>query len=238
MKLEIVFQNENFVVLDKPAMVLTTPSREGARDERECLGLALQNQMGEQIFPVHRLDFEVSGLVMFARNAKAHAIANAWFEHKSVFKVYQAFTSDQNFDHIPANVKNDRKALSLNSGDRFLWKSRLLRGKRRAYDHATGKPSETEAIYLGPVAAAAGEGGKPASSEWLRWELHPLTGRPHQLRYELSSHGFPIVGDDLYGSKLKFPKPGIALRAVKIDFTKSPDAKKLGLPATIEVGPL
>lgn len=228
MKLEIVFENENFVVLDKPAMVLTTPSREGASDARECLGLALQNQLGQQIFPVHRLDFEVSGLVMFAKKAKAHAVANGWFEHKSVFKVYQAFTTDQNFDHIPANVKNDRKKLVLNADAKFLWTSRLLRGKKRAYDHATGKPSETEAVYL----------GKDGKTGWHRWELHPLTGRPHQLRYELSAHGFPIVGDALYGSKVSFTRPGIALRAVRIDFTKTPGAREFGLPATIEVAAL
>lgn len=228
MKLEIVFQNDDFVVLDKPAMVLTTPSREGASDERECLGIQLQAELGQQIFPVHRLDFEVSGLVMFAKNAKAHAVANGWFEHKSVFKVYQAFTTDQNFDHIPASVKNDRKVLVLKPQEKFLWKSRLLRGKRRAYDHSTGKPSETEAIYL----------GKDSTTGWHRWELHPLTGRPHQLRYELSAHGFSIVGDDLYGSKTKFMRPGIALRAVTIDFTKTPGAAEFSLPATLEVAPL
>lgn len=228
MKLDIVFSNEHFVVLDKPAMVLTTPSREGAADERECLGWALQNELKTQIFPVHRLDFEVSGLVMFAKNAKAHAVANGWFEHKSVFKVYQAWTTDQNFGHIPANVKNDRKVLNPKPEEKFHWKSRLLRGKRRSYEHATGKPSETEAIYL----------GKDKTTGWHRWELHPLTGRPHQLRYELSTHGFSIVGDELYGSKVKYTKPGIALRAVKIDFTKTPGAEEFSLPKTIEVTPL
>lgn len=225
MKLEIVFQNDHFVVLDKPAMVLTTPSREGVADERECLGMALQKSLGLQIFPVHRLDFEVSGLVMFAKNAKAHAVANSWFEHKKVFKVYQAFTTDQNFDHIPANVKNPRTVLAPKPQEKFLWKSRLLRGKRRAYEHATGKPSETEAIYL----------GKDLVSGWHRWELHPLTGRPHQLRYELSHHGFSIVGDDLYGSKVKFTHAGIALRAVKIDFSKVPEMRDFNLPPVIEV---
>jgi len=228
MKLDIVFENDHFVVLEKPAMVLTTPSREGAADERECLGWALQTAQGRQIFPVHRLDFEVSGLVMFAKTANAHAVANTWFERKQVFKVYQAFSTGQNFDHIPANVKNDRKVLSLKAGEKFLWKSRLLRGKRRAYDHATGKPSETEAIYL----------GEDGASGWHSWELHPLTGRPHQLRFELSSHGFPIVGDELYGSKVSFNQPGIALRAVKIDFSKTPGAKDFFLPSSLEISGL
>lgn len=223
MKLNILFENEDFVVLDKEALVLTTPSREGAADERPCLGLELQKQQGRQIFPVHRLDFEVSGLVLFAKNARAHSAANTWFEHKQVFKVYEALSEGPSFEHIPANVKNSRVLLTPSKGERFLWKSRLLRGKRRSYEHASGKPSETEAIYLGQ----AGDSG------FHRWELHPLTGRPHQLRFELSQHGFPIVGDALYGSRRAHSEPGIALRAVKIDFSKTPRAEEFGLPKEI-----
>lgn len=225
MKLEIVFENPQFVVLDKPAQVLTTPSREQATDDRACLGLVLQEHLGVQIFPIHRLDFEVSGLVMFAKDAKAHALANSWFERKSVFKTYQAFTTEQSFAHVPPQVVNKRQTLAPTDGEKFLWKSRLLRGKKRAYEHATGKPSETEVLYR----------GKDPVTGWLRWELHPLTGRPHQLRFELSHHGFSIVGDTLYGSPASYPQPGIALRAVKIDFTKAPGAPEAGLPAGLEI---
>lgn len=225
MKLEIVFENENFVFADKPALVLSTLSREGARDERECLGIELQNQLKIQIFPVHRLDFEVSGLVMFAKNAKAHRLANEWFEKKQVFKVYHALSGDQSFEHIPENIKNHRRHFVPTLNEKFLWKSRLLRGKKRSYEHATGKASETEAIYL----------GREAQRKWHHWELHPLTGRPHQLRYELSRHGFPIIGDELYGSKISFTKPGIALRAVKIDFTAAKNADSLGLPRDLQI---
>ena len=58
-------------------------------------------------------------------------------------------------------------------------------------------------------------------------------GKAHQLRLELSRHGFPIHGDELYGSKVKWSKPGIALRAVEIDFRHIED--RLGLPQKIEI---
>lgn len=225
MMLQFVFENDHFVVLDKPAMVLTTPSREGRADERSCLGVNLQEHLGQQIFPVHRLDFEVSGLVLFAKTPHAHRQANTWFETKQVLKTYQALSEGPSFDHIPPTVQNPRQVLKPRASETFLWKSRLLRGKRRAYDHATGKPSETQAVY----------GGFDSAKEWHQWELQPLTGRPHQLRYELSAHGFPIVGDGLYGSKRIFEKPGIALRAVKIDFSKVRDFKKWELPSQISV---
>lgn len=225
MKPQILFQNENFILLDKAALVLTTPSREGAVDPRPCLGTTLQEQLGQQIFPVHRLDYEVSGIVLFAKNPKAHVAANAWFEHKQVFKTYLALSEGPGFEHIPAQVKNPRVLLNPAIGEGFLWKSRLLRGKKRSYEHASGKPSETKAVYRGLW----------PETKWHQWELHPLTGRPHQLRYELSAHGFPILGDVLYGAKESHLNPGIALRAVKIDFSKVPEAASFGLPAAFEV---
>lgn len=229
MNLQVVFENEHFVVLDKEPMVLTTPSREGAEDVRPCLGAELQRQRQIQIFPVHRLDFEVSGLVLFAKNPKAHAIANRWFEHKQVFKTYFALSEGPSFAHIPPQIKNPRILQTPVSNESFLWESKLLRGKKRSYEHASGKHSETRATYLGTFSTA------PAGTLWHRWELQPLTGRPHQLRFELSRHGFPIVGDAVYGAAGNFTQPGIALRAVRIDFSKAPEASSLQLPPTLEV---
>jgi tRNA pseudouridine32 synthase/23S rRNA pseudouridine746 synthase len=218
MNIQTVFENEFFVVVDKDAMVLTTPAREGARDLRPCLGTALQEQVGQQIYPVHRLDFEVSGLVIFAKTTKAHSQANTWFEKKDVFKTY----------HALSEANGSAKELpSLH--EKFIWKSRLLRGKRRSYEHEIGKPSVTEALYHGLFARRA---------EWHCWELHPLTGRPHQLRYELSRHGFPIVGDALYGSSQEYSGTGIGLRAMQVDFARAPGALDFGLPEKITVAGL
>ena len=74
-----IFENEALIVVDKPVNWLTTPARE-ADDPRPCLGRRLQDELGFRIFPVHRLDFEVSGLVLFAKTAAAHRLAQAWFE--------------------------------------------------------------------------------------------------------------------------------------------------------------
>ncbi|QDK45037.1 RNA pseudouridine synthase [Bdellovibrio sp. ZAP7] len=223
--IQIVFENSHFVICDKPAGVLSTPSRMGAEDERNCLGIALQKQLGLQIYPVHRLDFEVSGLVMYAKTAEAHRKANAWFEHKQVSKTYRALTTAQDFSHIPANVKNPREKFTVATGRKFEWKSRILRGKRRAFESPEGKDSLTLAEYLGTNADG-----------FLQWDLQPVTGRSHQLRFDLSRHGFPIVGDALYGSKVPGEgKDAIALRAYKIDFSKAPGHQELQLPGIIQL---
>lgn len=222
--IKICFENSHFVICDKESGVLSTPSRFEENDGRGCLGTELQDFLKIQIYPVHRLDFEVSGLVMYAKSAEAHRKANAWFEHKQVQKTYRALTTAQDYSHIPANVPNPKTLIDLSKVNEFEWKSRILRGKRRAYESPQGKPSLTLAKYLGVDDA-----------QYLIWDLQPVTGRSHQLRFDLSRHGFSIVGDKLYGSQKEWQKDSIALRSYKIDFSKVPEAKKFGLPEIIEI---
>lgn len=200
--IKILFQNENFVIVDKPPLTLSVPAR-FADDDRPVVGTILQQQLKVQVFPTHRLDFEVSGLLLFALSAPAHSQANQWFEHKSIQKTYQAFSAGI----APAESK-------------MQWRSQLLRGKKRAYESPVGKESLTQACFI-----------KKCES-YLLWDLQPITGRAHQLRYEMAKHGFPIVGDVLYGSTETWPQ-GIALRAYKIDFPVQ--AKEWDLPEKFEI---
>jgi tRNA pseudouridine32 synthase/23S rRNA pseudouridine746 synthase len=201
--MKIVFQNENFVIIDKPAEVLSVPGR-FKEDDRPVAGLLLQEQIGQRIFPVHRLDFEVSGILVFALNPQAHTNANKWFENKGVTKIYQAYT-----EGVPPKDQI------------FEWKSILLRGKKRVFESPHGKSSLTHAEFVS------------SDDIGLAWILKPITGRSHQLRYECSKHGFPIVGDTLYGSQKSWRDKGIALRAQVIQFPL--EAAKFGLPESLSV---
>ncbi len=202
--MQIVFENANFVVANKKSGWLTIPGRFGDKDPRPCLGLELQKTVGSQIWPVHRLDFEVSGLVLFAKTAEAHKVANKAFETQQIKKTYEALTE--------GSAPNEQN---------FRWESKLLRGKKRAYEHAAGKTSITVAQFVG------------VKNGNLNWSLHPLTGRPHQLRVHLAQHGFPILGDSLYGSKYAFAKDSIALRAIRLEFSHCPELLNLGLPESL-----
>ncbi len=212
MSYKIVFQNEHFIVVDKDAMVLSVPGREGEKDERPVLGRILEKDLGLTIYPVHRLDYEVQGLIMFAKNPAAHKAANAWFEKKEVHKTYVALTKA--LPEAPNTFK---------IGESYDWKCKLLRGKKRAYESPHGKESFTRALLT------AIENGI------FHWEMNPITGRSHQLRFELFRHGHPIVGDELYSSTEKFESAGIALRAFKIDFAKAPGKEKFLLPDFLEI---
>jgi tRNA pseudouridine32 synthase/23S rRNA pseudouridine746 synthase len=200
-KLTILFENEHFIAVDKPAGMLSVPSRMGKDDPRACAVQELE-QMSKTAMPVHRLDVEVSGLLLFAKSPNAHRVANGWFEQRLIHKFYEAWTEG---DTPPAEQRSE-------------WRSTLLRGKRRAYESPHGKPSITRAVFV-EKKNVAGVGSV------LSWELEPLTGRSHQLRYELAHHGYPIIGDELYGAKSKFEPNGIALRAVRIDFRECLGAK-------------
>ncbi len=201
-----IFENENWLVVVKSSGWLTTPARD-KDDSRPCLGRELQKEVGQQIFPIHRLDFEVSGLVLFAKSAEAHRLGQKWFEHGEIIKTYRARTI--------AGVA------SLPT-DWVEWRSKLLRGKRRAYVSPTGKVSVTRARVT------------EKHTDFLVWELQPLTGRPHQLRVELALHHAPILGDELYGGPPGEPNR-IELTAVALNLEKINAADRLGLPPVLSL---
>lgn len=218
--INIIFQNEQFVVVDKAAGVLTTPPR--FQDDRPILGRELEKLLKTQIFPVHRLDFEVSGLVLYALNARAHSEANTQFENRLVQKTYQALTE------FVASGQAVTKRISigdLKMGEWMDWKCRVLKGKKRTYESPHGQNSWTKARC------------EKKEGNLLHWTLMPVTGRSHQLRFDLARHGFPIVGDTLYGAQA-LRENEISLRSVSLEFQDADWAQKYGLPSKLSVEPL
>ncbi len=210
--LTVVHAGDAFVAVDKPAGWLSVPGRLGTEDPRPVLGRVLEAQRAQRVWPVHRLDVEVSGLIVFALSAEAHKAASLWFEGRSVRKLYQALTEGE----APPTLGPE------------LWTSNLVRGKKRSFDAPHGKRAETRAQCLGAKQDRAGRAG-------VGWELEPLTGRSHQLRFELARHGHPILGDVLYGAKESWDEGAIALRAVRLNLEGCAGREEFGLPAVLEV---
>jgi len=180
----------------------------GRKDPRPCLGIDLQNKVKKQMYPVHRLDFEVSGLVIFASSSHAQKILSHAFEMHQVQKTYEALSSLKEIPEV------DQK---------FTWTCKLAKGKKRAFEAPHGKESITEAHFLGTL------------SGFGHWNLFPKTGRSHQLRFEMYRHEYPIVGDALYGSVEKYSEHAIALKAVRIEFLEKELAQKLQMSQFFEV---
>ncbi len=210
-----VFENAAFLVVDKPAGWLTVPARTGEADPRPCLTIHLAKTA--KLLTIHRLDAEVSGLVAFAKTAEAHRAANHWFEARHVHKTYEALSER------PVTMEFPKETA-------MTWKSKLLRGKKRAYEKPFGKDCHTEAWFLGNVE----RDGKARG----HFKLHPRTGRPHQLRFEMAKHGFPIWGDTLYGATQVFVDTAIALRSVELNFAHCAGRETFGLPESVATSPL
>lgn len=208
-----IFENEHFIIVDKKAMVLSVPGRQGEDDGRPVLGKILEKDLGIVIYPVHRLDFEVQGLIMYAKTPAAHKAGNAWFEKKEVTKTYAA----------QSKVLDEKIPNTFKVGETYTWEGKLLRGKKRAFLSPHGKDSTTLAKLT------------KIENSIFHWELNPITGRSHQLRFELYRHNHPIIGDALYSSNTQFTMPGIALRAFKIDFSKTANYKNFSLPEVLEI---
>lgn len=222
--MNVVFQNDAVVVVDKPPGVLTVPSRLGAEDARPCLGRDLEKALGQRLWPVHRLDLEATGLVLFAKTAEAHRVASQAFEHRRVHKTYEALT------------EGAERSLTLPA--EFQWRSLLVRGKKRTFEAPHGKPARTHARCIGRVPAdpiIVPGPGAPVPRELLRWHLHPETGRPHQLRVHLANAGFAIAGDRLYGARTTLrTADAIALRSIGLRLLDESDRLALGLPEVLE----
>ena len=134
--------------------------------------------------------------------------------------MYVAKTLKQNFSHWPENVPTDRSVIDVQAQKEFFWRTQIFRGKKRSFESPQGSIAETKAHITS------------LESSEISWELFPLTGKPHQLRLELSRHGFPILGDQLYGST-HIIKNGIALKAVTLDLAGI--SNRLGLPPLIHL---
>jgi tRNA pseudouridine32 synthase/23S rRNA pseudouridine746 synthase len=168
--IQILHHDADCVAVMKPAGVAAIPEK---RDDQSCLSALLSAQLGTSVMPVHRLDKEVSGVMLYALHPEAHRFLNTAFEKRQVHKTYQALVHGVMVEDQGVIARPIRE---FGSG-------------RMGVDDLTGKPSETRFSVL------------KRSARFTLVELYPQTGRRHQLRVHLYSIGHPIVGDMRYGDK-------------------------------------
>ncbi len=224
--MRVVREEAQFVVVDKPTGWLSVPSRLGRAETRPVVGLELERVLGTRIWPVHRLDEDVSGLLLFAKNAEAHRWASALFEGRGVQKRYEALTLEEERGR-GREAAGISLPLEAPGAETRAWESKLLRGKRRAFERPDGKPSRTRARDRGLV--------EVEDRTARLWDLEPLTGRAHQLRFEMMKRFAPIWGDELYGSQVVWPRGGVALRSVALRFAPEDHPEAYGLPLELSV---
>jgi tRNA pseudouridine32 synthase/23S rRNA pseudouridine746 synthase len=165
----IVFQDEHLLVVDKPHFLPMIPT---GRFLRETLLVRLKRKLAlPHLTPIHRLDRETAGVVIFSHNLATRGTYQSMFQKRSVRKVYEALAPTLQGREFP-----------------FTYRSRMVDGdKFFVMREEEGEPNSETLVELIEQRGAL-----------ARYRLHPHTGRKHQLRLHMASLGVPILNDAFY----------------------------------------
>jgi 23S rRNA pseudouridine1911/1915/1917 synthase len=172
-QLEIIYEDESIVLINKPSGLLTVADR--FQIESHHLQSILRKKYGE-IFTVHRLDRDTSGLICFAKNAEVHKILSEQFEHRDIEKYYVALVEGS----VPASGEIDEP----------LVMSETKPGTMKV--HKKGKPSLTTYELVKDYEL------------FSHVDIRIHTGRMHQIRVHFNHIGHPLFIDPVYGKREMF----------------------------------
>jgi len=219
--LQILYEDDALVVVDKPAGLLTVPlqQRSDAPSAYDYLAGHLRSRTRRRPLVVHRIDRDTSGLVLFAKNMRVQETLKAQFERREPERVYWAV------------VHGHPRPPHGTWRDHLVWDPKLLLQKR-AHPH---DPRKKEAVSHYRVLETF-----PAAS---LVEIRLETGKRNQIRMQARLHGHPIVGERLYADaapsrrSIEFPRQ--ALHAHRLSFRHPIDGRPLTfeapLPPDLEV---
>lgn len=176
MKIEILFEDETIIIVNKPNNVLIHNSYYARNIKDDTLLDILYKQLGFNVYPIHRLDRKTSGVLLLSKQKENVAIFQALFNTNEIQKIYlgivRGFVTEPILINSP--VKNP---------DTQVYKDA----------ETYCKPLETVQLNI-PVHPYE-------TSRYSLVELKPATGRMHQLRIHMNKTSHPIVGDYKYGDR-------------------------------------
>ncbi|NOI29903.1 tRNA pseudouridine(65) synthase TruC [Vibrio coralliilyticus] len=181
--LDIVFQDEYFVAVNKPAGMLVHRSWLD-KHETQFVMQTLRDQIGQHVFPLHRLDRPTSGVLIFALSSDVASQVMPMFANHEMVKTYHAIVRGW----IEETGRLD-----------YALKVEL---DKIADKHASQEKEAQEAITDYRSLAKTEipySTGKFPTTRYCLMELKPLTGRKHQLRRHMAHLRHPIVGDTTHG---------------------------------------
>ncbi|TZF81203.1 RluA family pseudouridine synthase [Pedobacter sp. BS3] len=195
---DILYEDNHLIAVNKRAgdIVQVDNTGDESLDEKvkKFIAQKYNKPNGAFLGVVHRLDRPVSGVILFAKTSKALDRVNKLFKNRQMHKTYWAVVrnkpSQPEGNLVHWLVKNPQKNVT------------------KAYDHEVAGSLRAELNYrlIGEL------------NGYYLIEVNPITGRPHQIRVQLSTLGCPIVGDNKYGYPRGSLKKSICLHARQLQF--------------------
>ena len=194
--IKILYKDETLAVAVKPAGVLSQPDRTG----EDSMVTLLKAQLGREVFPVHRLDRAVGGLMIFAITKAAAGKLSALVTSDSFEKEYTAVIHG-----VPAEEKGELLDFLFHDSRKNL----------TSVVSATHKDAKEAKLAYTLLA-------KDMEGEFSLVRVRLYTGRTHQIRVQFASRSMPLAGDGKYGAR---DRMGLALWSSRLSF-RHPVRKK------------
>ena len=217
--LEIIYQDEYYIAINKPSGLLVHRSNIDKYETRFAIQM-LRDQIGQRVYPVHRIDKPTSGILLFGLDKEAAAIMHQQFIDRRVCKSYLAIVRG----FTPDNLAIDHPVKSITD-------------KYEKPGSAT-KEAFTQLKTLAKKEFDFCVDSKYPASRYSLVKLHPRTGRRHQLRYHMKHIAHPIIGDAKYGKgihnryfKEKFQCNRLLLAATGLSFYHPYSAESVTISA-------
>ncbi len=169
----ILHQDEHLIVIDKPHFLPVTPS---GKYLQETVLVRLKRKLGlDDLVPIHRIDRDTAGLVLFSVQPQTRDAYQALFRDRAVNKTYHAIAAWNPTNRFP-----------------IVYESRLDQDKSADRGFMTqcevaGTPNSLTRINVLQI-----------KGDWAKYRLQPITGKRHQLRVHMNALGLPIKGDGIY----------------------------------------
>lgn len=200
---DILHEGKGFVVVDKPeGFHVHAPENPNIKVSKDKILLQqLRDQLGQKIYPVHRLDVPTSGCLIVALDSATASNLGKQLQSEKIKKVYWAVVRGWTPDDLEIGIP-----LESEDGSKLLEAFSVLRSFKKIHFN--------EQVGI-----------KFPTARYSLVQLEPLTGRFHQLRRHMNRISHPIIGDVAHGDRhhnrffaQRFALKGLCLRAMKVSF--------------------
>ena len=216
---DIIYEDDDIIVVNKPKGLVVHPANGNPDGTLVNAIMAICKDslsgIGGEIRPgiVHRLDKDTSGLLIVAKNDKAHIKMSEQIKNREVNKTYIALVRGQ--------VPEDEATINMPIG-------RSTKDRKKMAVTKSGKEAVTHFKVLDRYVTSNGS--------YTLLEIKIDTGRTHQIRVHLAQIGFPVIGDEVYSNgKNEFGIKGQALHAKKLEFKHPITGKEMKLEAPLPI---